>query len=386
MFKASAATLLLSAMSASAQPLAVTFVNTANLPSQAPNQLGQPVTIAGLSGIVYAGGTRWLAVMDNSNKVIELDVMLSASGTITGSSVTRVFDLAETRDFEDIALVEGASDEVWLCEEGTPAVRRYSLTTGALLETLPTPTPLGAVRPNFGFEALAAAAHPRAIWACNEEALTVDGPLSTTTTGTLVRLVKFERGPAGFAPTMQHAYRTNPIHAPVTSGSRSGVSALVLLPSGSLLALERSLGFSLTSPFQTRIFEVELAGAQDVSSNLSFGTAAPPVVGKRLLYSGSRTNVEGLALGPALTGGGYALLGIVDDGDPISINQLAAWRITGGVFPACRADWTLDGGVDGDDVIAFFADWDAGSADANGDWATDGDDVIVFFARWDAGC
>jgi hypothetical protein len=125
MFKASAATLLLFAMSASAQPLAVTFVNTANLPSQAPNQLGQPVTIAGLSGIVYAGGTRWLAVMDNSNKVIELDVMLSASGTITGSSVTRVFDLAETRDFEDIALVEGASDEVWLCEEGTPAVQPH---------------------------------------------------------------------------------------------------------------------------------------------------------------------------------------------------------------------------------------------------------------------
>ena len=242
MLKASAATLLLSA-SASAQPLAVSFLNTANLPSQAPNQLGQSVSIAGLSGLVHAGGTRWLAVMDNSNKVIELDVNLSASGAITGAAITRVFELAETRDFEDIALVEGVPDEVWLCEEGTPAVRRYSLTTGALLETLATPAPLAAVRPGFGFESLSAASHPRAIWACNEEALTVDGPLSTTTTGTLVRLVKFERDPAGFVPTMQHAYRTNPIHAPVTTGSRSGVSALVLLPSGAMLALERSLGY-----------------------------------------------------------------------------------------------------------------------------------------------
>ena len=386
MLKASAIAVLLSAVGASAQPLAVSFLNTANLPSQAPNQLGQPVTIAGLSGLVYAGGTRWLAVMDNSNKVVELDVNLSASGTITSAAITRVFELTETRDFEDIALVEGSPDEVWLCEEGTPAVRRYRLTTGALLETLPTPPPLGAVRPNFGFEALAAAARPRAIWACNEEALTVDGPLSTPTTGTLVRLVKFERGPAGFTPMAQHAYRTNPIHAPVTNGSRSGVSALVLLPSGALLALERSLGFNLTSPFQTRIFEVELAGAQDVSSNQAFGTTSPPVVGKRLLYSGSRTNVEGLALGPALIGGGYSLLGIIDDGDPISINQLAAWRLTGGVYPACGADWTLDSAVDGDDVIAFFADWDAGAADANGDGATDGDDVITFFALWDAGC
>ncbi|MFN9992911.1 MAG: hypothetical protein ACK54H_06165 [Phycisphaerales bacterium] len=52
----------------------------------------------------------------------------------------------------------------------------------------------------------------------------------------------------------------------------------------------------------------------------------------------------------------------------------------------CPADWTNDGGVDGDDVIAFFTDWDAGNADYTGDGGTDGDDVIAFFADWDAGC
>lgn len=55
---------------------------------------------------------------------------------------------------------------------------------------------------------------------------------------------------------------------------------------------------------------------------------------------------------------------------------------------ACAADFNLDGGVDGDDVIGFFAAWDAGdlAADFNGDGGVDGDDVIAFFGRWDAGC
>jgi hypothetical protein len=52
----------------------------------------------------------------------------------------------------------------------------------------------------------------------------------------------------------------------------------------------------------------------------------------------------------------------------------------------CPADWDGSTGVDGDDVIAFFADWDNNNADFNGDGGTDGDDVIEFFAHWDAGC
>ena len=56
--------------------------------------------------------------------------------------------------------------------------------------------------------------------------------------------------------------------------------------------------------------------------------------------------------------------------------------------PACPADYNLDGGVDGDDVIAFFSDWDSSNiaADFNNDGGVDGDDVIQFFEHWDAGC
>lgn len=54
----------------------------------------------------------------------------------------------------------------------------------------------------------------------------------------------------------------------------------------------------------------------------------------------------------------------------------------------CPADFDCSGGVDGDDVIGFFAAWDLGeiAADFTGDGGVDGDDVIGFFARWDTGC
>jgi hypothetical protein len=53
----------------------------------------------------------------------------------------------------------------------------------------------------------------------------------------------------------------------------------------------------------------------------------------------------------------------------------------------CFADYNNDGGIDGDDVIAFFGDWDASNAcaDVDGSGGVDGDDVIAFFSSWDAG-
>ncbi len=54
----------------------------------------------------------------------------------------------------------------------------------------------------------------------------------------------------------------------------------------------------------------------------------------------------------------------------------------------CPADHNCDGAVDGDDLIAFFGQWDSGlaGADINHDNGVDGDDVITFFERWDSGC
>jgi len=53
----------------------------------------------------------------------------------------------------------------------------------------------------------------------------------------------------------------------------------------------------------------------------------------------------------------------------------------------CAADYNQDGGVDGADVDAFFADWEQGypCSDVNLDGGIDGADVDYFFSVWENG-
>ncbi|MBS0196427.1 MAG: hypothetical protein JSR77_06690 [Planctomycetes bacterium] len=55
--------------------------------------------------------------------------------------------------------------------------------------------------------------------------------------------------------------------------------------------------------------------------------------------------------------------------------------------PPCPADYNEDGGVDGSDVGAFFADWEIARpcADVNRDGGVDGSDVGTFYIYWEAG-
>ena len=55
--------------------------------------------------------------------------------------------------------------------------------------------------------------------------------------------------------------------------------------------------------------------------------------------------------------------------------------------PAYLADYNQDGGVTGDDVAAFFADYEAGGgcADTNVDGGITGDDIAAFFTAFEAG-
>ncbi len=52
----------------------------------------------------------------------------------------------------------------------------------------------------------------------------------------------------------------------------------------------------------------------------------------------------------------------------------------------CPSDWDESGGIDGDDIAAFFTDWQTGNADIDQSGGTDGDDIAYFFERWQVGC
>ncbi|MDI1288526.1 MAG: esterase-like activity of phytase family protein [bacterium] len=382
-----AAAALFAACSASAQDLAVEYRNTVSLPAQAIDQSGVAFTVTGLSGLSYAGADRWWACMDNSNKLVELAVTFTPQGSMLTATIVRGFSLPTSADTEDIVV---AGSLAWLADE-SPLLRQVDLTTGALSRSMSLPAPFAQVRPNFGLESLTLA--PKGVyWTANEEALAVDGPLSTPSAGTLVRLVRLMSSGPDLMATSQYAYLTAPMHGPNTSQARSGLSALVALPSGRVLSLERSFAFNLASLFQSRIYELDFAAATQVQglASLVDPFPVPPVVpvSKRLLHQSFHANLEGLALGPALVDGGRQLLGIVDDGDPLSVNQLVAFRLTGPIDPPCPADIDGDADVDSDDTVAFFARWDAGlpEGDLDADGDVDSDDIIAFFAAFESGC
>ena len=71
--------------------------------------------------------------------------------------------------------------------------------------------------------------------------------------------------------------------------------------------------------------------------------------------------------------------------------QAPLWTSTGGPAcegcPACAADYDQNGGVDGGDIGAFFADFESGAAcaDVDLDGGVDGGDLAYFFQVFEAG-
>jgi hypothetical protein len=216
------------------------------------------------------------------------------------------------------------------------------------------------------------------MWTANEEALTVDGVAATSAAGTVVRLVRFSVAGNAVTASKQFAYMVEPIHGPQLGDStRSGLSDLTLMPDGTLLALERSLAGDATMPYRSRIFEIDSAGATDISMEPTasglLGQSYLPVA-KQALFNGAADgalgqNLEGLALGPRLADGSWLLVGVVDDHpgdlDTLSANTVVAFTATANA----SADFDSDGDVDGRDFLA----WQRGVGKTVGAKLADGD-------------
>ena len=144
---------------------------------------------------------------------------------------------------------------------------------------------------------------------------------------------------------------------------------------------------SAATLFQNRLYEISLAGATDVSvfNGGLIGETYTPVA-KHLLWLGDVGNLEGLGLGPQLVNGNYALLGVVDDGDPLSMNLLVAFELIGDIGGGCDpCDMNCDGVVNALDIETFLGllfngeqPCGACTGDANGDGNIDALDIEPF--------
>ena len=374
-----------------ASPWSVTYRDNASLDTSA-------VSVSELSGVTYlgpapsAGKHRFAAVQDSGGLIITIEAEFDAGGNLVSAASTGSLSLANSLDFEGIAYTGSALETAYISEENSPGVREYDLATGNLLEVLSIPSVFGNRRGNLGFESLARSADGSVMWTANEEALTVDGAEANPTTGSTVRLLHLEANGGSYDAGAQYAYVTEPIHGGLFP-DRSGLTDLVVLPDGTLLALERSNAFAAPL-FLSSIYAINFEGATDISaSNFDAGLLADPnytPVDKEPLWAGAADgangqNLEGLALGPRLANGDWVLFGVVDDGsdsDPFSSNTVVSFTISA----TPNADFDSNGAVDAGDFLA----WQQGSGTAvgaafsQGDADRDGDVDGVDLGIWES--
>jgi len=340
-----------------------------------------------LSGLTWAGGSQYYAVSDANATVYPLTVNLNmTTGVVTSAALNTGITLAAGTDLEGIAY-DAATGQVTVSDETGPAIRKYSLADGSVTGTVTVPTVYGDYRTNLSLESLSMQASGASLWTCNEEALVGDGPESSSTAPTTVRIQKFD---ASLSAAGQWAYEADPYvwdwNPAQEYLAQSGVADLCVLPDGKVLVLERELGWMapmLGPHLRSRIYAVDLTGATDVTSIDNLDGAAFTPVGKRLLWegvfpTGPMQDFEGIALGPQLDDGQWSLLLISDDAggtQPLYIGQ-ALFALT--LREAIPGDANFDGKIDGADLALWQQHYDPlGTGGDNntfetGDWNLDG--------------
>jgi hypothetical protein len=372
------------------------------------------VTVHSMSGVTYlglvGGNHRFIAAEQTQGELVAFDIAFNASGgiaSISNVATTPISPLEPLEDFEGIAFTNPARNSVFLSDEDalsagdSLSVREVSLATGAELQAVTIPAVFANRRANRGFESLTRSPDGTVMWTANEQALIPDGPISTSSAGTDVRLLQLNVAGNSVVAGSQFAYLVEPIHgtSPLFS-PQSGLSDLVSLPDGTLISLERSASFFASpSSYLNRIYEIDFSGATDVSVGpAAVGLASQSFtrVGKELLWSGAADgndgqNLEGLTLGPRLANGSWVLLGVVDDGwnsatntdsDPASNNTVVAFTAT--AIPS--ADFDDDGDVDGGDLLAWQRGLgkSVGAMHADGDADRDGDVDDADLTHWES--
>ena len=305
----------------------------------------RPSLPASLSGITWAGGTNYYAVSDDvftkEVGLYPMTVELASNGlsvvSCTIPSPRNRTQLAQAYDLEAVAF-DAANGTVWAADETRHTVKEYSLSDGEALRALPLPYDVYHDRSNLGIESLSLSADGKTLWACTEEALPCDGPRSSPTHGTTVRLLKFTRPTAhgDFTLAGSFPYTTDPwCQAYDFRGKgRRGVSGLCALPDGSLLVLERELSFGgnnaltalSTASLFFAVYRVEMTpgGARLSQPQPTGGTrSCASEIRKEKLASGGGSvlafgNYEGICLGPRLPDGTWSVLLVSDAGDGVS--------------------------------------------------------------------
>ena len=306
-------------------------VNTFPLPATADG-----VAVGGISGLARVTNDTYYAIVDKGRPRCLHRLTLGVdrtTGAVTNAAFAGSVTLAKGDDAEGVAW-DAAAGWVWTADETDNAIRAFR-PDGAFAAQVDMPKAFTRLVYNFGLESLALQPDGKVLWTCNEEALAGDGPRAGKDAGSWIRLQRFTRATpsAAWRPAGQWAYRTDGFGGkPFLDKSRSGVSDLLCLSDGTLLALERELSVkkgSAVPSFRCRIYEIDFNGATDVAnvSSLARGTFTPVVKKRRFAANTGLAMYEGVCLGPTLADGSQSVLLISDGGDGAA-NRVRALKLT----------------------------------------------------------
>lgn len=303
--------------------------------------------IGGLSGISYEASTnKIIAVSDdrswvNPSRIYEFDLKIDAKNfSLNPTNVLLLkdkdgkhFAQGET-DFEGISLV---GNKIYLSSEGNindlklimPAL--YVLNrNGEYEKELEVPKKYlpQKDRKNFGarenlvFEALSTSLDGKTTFMGMEEALIQDGDKSSTTRGSLARIIKYQNE----KPFSEYAYQLEKIEEQILPGVPSsfikpgdnGLVDLAIIDENNFYSLERSY---LPSARRNviRIFKCKIdKDTSDISSYQSLNGKKINLIKKTLVSNLEEfvpfmnvkklDNIEAMTLGPKLSNGNYTLI------------------------------------------------------------------------------
>jgi len=314
--------------------------------------------VGGLSGITYDSRKNvYYSISDDRSqkapaRFYTLKIDLSA-GSLKKVDVVNVTTLlkADGKPFPELSLdPEGIAltrnGKLFISSEGyvdkliKPFVNQFSL-TGKLLQVLPIPPIFlpsakenKGIRNNLAFESLTITPNQKYLFTATENALEQDGDIATITAGTPARILKYNLSTG--QPIQEFLYVTEPIagNAKISRFSANGLPDLLAIDNTRLLSLERS--FSLIKGHTIRLYEVSLAGADDISKIASLKTVNINKIKpaqKKLLFNFNRLNIpidniEGLTFGQCLPNGRRSLIFVSDNNfTSLQFTQILAFSV-----------------------------------------------------------
>ena len=314
--------------------------------------------VGGLSGITYDSRKNvYYSISDDRSqkapaRFYTLKIDLSA-GSLKKVDVVNVTTLlkADGKPFPELILdPEGIAltkdGKLFISSEGyvdklvKPFVNQFSL-TGKLLQVLPIPPNFlpsakgnKGIRNNLAFESLTITPNQKYLFTATENALQQDGNVATINTGSPARILKYNL--LTRQPIQEFLYLTEPIagNVKISRFSDNGLADILAIDNTRLLSLERS--FSLIKGNTIRLYEVDLAGADDISKIASLKAININKIKpaqKKLLFNFNQLNIaidniEGLTFGQCLPNKRRSLIFVSDNNfTSLQFTQILAFSV-----------------------------------------------------------